>query len=61
MIPNDVMKIFLDVASHRIVLNAKARAGHVTAETILTQVLEQTDVQAKDSARQIRSGNFQMR
>ena len=61
VIPNDVMKIFLDVASHRIVLNAKARAGHVTAETILTQVLEQTDVQAKDSARQIRSGNFQMR
>ncbi len=41
VIPEDVGDIFLDVAAHRILLNAKARAGHVTAKSILWQILEQ--------------------
>lgn len=46
VIPEDVANIFLDVASHRILLNAKARAGHVTAQGVLTQILEQEKMPA---------------
>lgn len=46
VIPEDVASIFLDVASHRILLNAKARAGHVNAENVLTQILEQIKMPA---------------
>ena len=38
--PNDVVKVFKDVTLHRVKLNAKARVNHVTAETILDQILE---------------------
>jgi len=41
VIPEDVGDVFLDVAAHRILLNAKARAGHVTAKSVLRQILEQ--------------------
>lgn len=41
VVPEDVADIFLDVSSHRILLNAKARVGHVTARNALTQILEQ--------------------
>ena len=41
VIPEDVAKIFLDVASHRVLLNAKARAGRITAKNVLTQILDQ--------------------
>lgn len=41
VIPEDVVDIFLDVSSHRILLNAKARVGHVTAQNVLIQILEQ--------------------
>lgn len=41
VIPDDVAGIFLDVASHRILLNAKARAAHADAGDVLGQILEQ--------------------
>lgn len=41
VIPEDVAGIFLDVSAHRILLNAKARAGHMSVESILNQILEQ--------------------
>ena len=41
VIPEDVAGIFLDVASHRILLNAKARAGHMNVQSVLEQILEQ--------------------
>lgn len=46
VIPEDVAEIFLDVASHRILLNAKARAGHISAKNVLTQILEQEKMPA---------------
>lgn len=39
--PEDVVSVFLDVSAHRILLNAKARAGHVTAQNVLSQILEE--------------------
>lgn len=41
VIPEDVAGIFLDVSSHRILLNAKARAGHMSVQNVLNQILEQ--------------------
>ncbi|MCD7826606.1 MAG: MoxR family ATPase [Clostridiaceae bacterium] len=38
--PEDVNEIFLDVTSHRILLNARARTGKMNAEKILQQILE---------------------
>ena len=46
VIPEDVAEIFLDVASHRILLNAKARAGRITAKNVLEQILEQEKMPA---------------
>lgn len=40
VVPEDVEGIFLDVTAHRILLNAKARVGHVTARDVLWQILE---------------------
>jgi len=42
VLPEDVVRIFLDVAKHRIVLNTKARAARVTEEGVLEEVLAQT-------------------
>lgn len=38
--PDDVQRVLPAVAGHRIVLNAKARVGHVAREDILKQVLD---------------------
>ena len=40
--PEDIADIFLDVSSHRIRLNAKARVSHISAKTVLGQILAQT-------------------
>lgn len=41
VIPEDVKKIFLDVAAHRIVLKQKAKLGHIEEQDVLTEILEQ--------------------
>ncbi len=38
--PDDVMKIFAAVASHRILLNSKARVGKMSVSYVLEQILE---------------------
>lgn len=40
VVPDDVKEIFLDVAAHRIVRNAKARAAKKSVEDILRDVME---------------------
>lgn len=40
VVPEDVAEIFIDVAAHRILLNAKARAGHMSAAEILQELLQ---------------------
>ena len=44
MIPKDVRDVFLCVNSHRILLSQKARAAQVTAEQVLTDVLDKVPV-----------------
>lgn len=41
VIPEDVSEVFLDVASHRILRGAKARAARLPADQILQDILEQ--------------------
>lgn len=41
VIPEDVAGVFLDVASHRVLLSPKARAAHVSVGDVLGQILEQ--------------------
>lgn len=41
VIPEDVAEVFLDVASHRILRGAKARAARLSADQILQDILEQ--------------------
>lgn len=40
VIPEDVTTVFQAVTTHRIILNSKARVGHVSVENIVQQVLE---------------------
>lgn len=40
VVPADVEKVFLPVNTHRVRLNSKARANHVTAEGVLEEILE---------------------
>lgn len=40
VVPQDVEKVFHTVNTHRVRLNAKARANHVTAEGVLSEILE---------------------
>ena len=40
VIPQDVQDVFEAVTSHRIVLNAKARVGHVSVKQILDKIME---------------------
>jgi MoxR-like ATPase len=40
VVPEDVEKVFMDVAKHRIVLNTKARVSHITSEAVLKQILK---------------------
>ncbi len=39
VVPEDVEKIFRDVAAHRIVMNTKARVAKVSREDVLTEIL----------------------
>ena len=39
VVPNDVEKVFLAVNHHRVLLNSKARANHVTAKGVLEDIL----------------------
>lgn len=41
VVPEDVEAVFLDVAAHRILLNARARVGHMTREKVLEEILHQ--------------------
>lgn len=43
VVPEDVESIFLDVSVHRILMKAKARAGQITPEKILGDILGQVD------------------
>ena len=38
-IPEDVENVFRDVATHRLVLNTKARVAKVSREDVLTEIL----------------------
>lgn len=49
VIPEDVQSIFLDVCSHRILLNPRAKVANMAAGDILTQVLK--EVKSPDSGR----------
>ena len=40
VVPNDVTEVFPAAAGHRLVLNSKARVGHVTTDTVLAQIME---------------------
>lgn len=40
VLPEDVEDIFLDVETHRIRMNSKARVNHVTAENVLKDILD---------------------
>lgn len=42
VVPDDIAEVYLDVSAHRIRLNAKARVSHVSAKTVLSQILAQT-------------------
>ena len=39
VVPNDVTEVFSAVVAHRLVLNSKARVGHVSTDTVLEQIL----------------------
>jgi MoxR-like ATPase len=41
VIPEDVIMVFSDVVSHRIVLNSKARIKYMTKEQIISQILDE--------------------
>lgn len=49
VIPEDVQSVFLDVCSHRIILNPRAKVANMTAGDILRQVLK--EVKSPDSGR----------
>lgn len=40
VIPDDVMKVFLDVTRHRMILKPKARVNNVTIEMVIQQILQ---------------------
>lgn len=44
VIPDDISDIFLDVATHRIVLSPKAKISDITTEQLLTEILESVPV-----------------
>lgn len=41
VIPEDVRKVFISTAAHRVRLNTKAKVGHVKIEEVLKQILTQ--------------------
>lgn len=44
VIPEDIMYVFSDVCSHRILLNLKARTEEITSSMVLKQIIEQTKI-----------------
>ena len=42
VVPEDVRAVFADVCGHRILLSQKAKAAHLTARTVLEQILNDT-------------------
>ena len=51
VIPADVEEVFPCVASHRLLLNMKARVGHIRAEEVIRQILENTEKPALKTRR----------
>ena len=43
VLPEDVTDIFMDVTRHRIVLSTKARVAHITATSVLEEILIKTN------------------
>ena len=43
-VPDDVRFVWRDVCSHRIVMSPKARLGGDTAESVLDEILEKTEI-----------------
>lgn len=43
VIPSDVEEVFPCVAAHRLILNMKAKVGHIRVEEVLRQILENTE------------------
>lgn len=43
VVPEDVRGVFVDVCAHRILLSQKAKAAHLTARTVLEQILEEVN------------------
>ena len=41
VLPEDVEEVFPDVARHRIVLNTRSRAAHVTELQVIAQILKE--------------------
>lgn len=56
VLPEDVADIFLDIATHRIVLNTRARVAHVTAGTVLEDILSDVAKPATYKAKGNRRG-----
>lgn len=44
VIPDDISQVFLDVATHRIVLSPKAKISDITTAQLLTEILESVPV-----------------
>lgn len=42
VIPEDVRAVFSDVCAHRLLVNAKAKSAHLTAQNILEQIVNNT-------------------
>lgn len=51
VIPADVEEVFPCVASHRLLLHMKARVGHIRAEEVIRQILENTEKPALKTRR----------
>lgn len=43
VVPSDVEEVFPCVAAHRIILNMKAKVGHIRVEEVVRQILENTE------------------
>ena len=51
VVPSDVEEVFPCVAAHRIILNMKAKVGHVKVEEVVRQILESTEKPALKTRR----------
>ena len=51
VIPADVEEVFPSVAAHRLLLNMKAKVGHIRVEEVIRQILENTEKPALKTRR----------